>query len=547
MARTALIAFHNETCIGLRYLKGHLRERGHETTLVNLKVYSKDAVDSVPEDPRYTEVHIVLEPDGWYYYSYPWQPTDREWELFVGRIVQSDPQLIGMTVTASHLRTASEAARRLREACPGVPIVWGGAQPTIDPEGSLEHADYVCMGEGEQSLAAIAAAVDMDEPFDEINNLAFKRPDGTLVKNPLFPTINDLDSLPFQDYDPESCYYVEGDEIYQGEFPPESKHRSSFMIITARGCPYVCSFCINAVTNDMYKGNPRVRRRSVENVIEELRWVKQTFGDVYIQIEDEIFTMDRTWIKEFSEVYKREIHLPFWCYTHPGCCQEEMVRDLRDAGLRFIVMGIQSGSDRLNREVYHRPLPRRKILETLNLLDSLDIVTTCDLLTNNPLETDEDRKQTVDLMRQLPKRIQLGMGKLVVYPNSPVHEVMKDVPYPYSVDEELYRYWNSLYLIALYDHCDDSEWEDLLDGPFVGEKLDALEHRALALLKQTYDLTEERLESREVEVRRELEKMRVAAGGASADESVNPVPPEDTRRVKRWIRNVLGGVRQSMS
>jgi radical SAM superfamily enzyme YgiQ (UPF0313 family) len=266
------------------------------------------------------------------------------------------------------------------------------------------------------------------------------------------------------------------------------------MLFSARGCPYKCSFCINATYRHLDINGVRLRRRSVDNVISELRQVKEKLGYVYIQVEDEIFTFKPEWVKEFSDRYQAEIGLPFWCYTHPLCCREDMIADLKRAGLRYIVMGIQSGSERLNREVYHRPTSREKIIESLWLLDQMDVVTCCDLLSNNPLETEEDRIATAHLLHELPSRILLFLGKVVVYPGSPLYEQVKHLPYPPTVDESLYRFWNSVYEIALYENLTLAELDELIASFRQNENYDLLEQQALALMGKAARLTEERLQ-----------------------------------------------------
>jgi methylmalonyl-CoA mutase cobalamin-binding subunit len=467
MARIVFATFHNEFCIGVSYLKATLQDAGHRCRFVNLKVYSKDPVGAVPELPRYTEVHEVLEPTGWHYFSYPWQPTEKEWDLWLNLVLEEDPQLVGMSIAASHMRTAREAIRRLRAAGLDVPIIWGGPQATVDPESCLrvEGVDFVCIGEAELVITAIADAVDRNRPLKDLPNLAYYREDGALVKNPPAGTLKDLDQLPFPDFDEETRFFVESNRSYQGYLPPESTFNNSYMLFTARGCPYKCTFCINAVLHDIDPDGANLRRRTVPNVIAELKEVRRRFGDVYIHIEDEIFTLSKQWVRDFSQAFHDEIRLPFWCYTHPNCCPEEMILDLKYAGIRYIVMGLQSGSERLNREVYRRHTPIPRILDALRMLDRQEVVTYCDVLTNNPVETEADRRATAELLWEIPERANLGLGKVIVYPSSPLFEHVKDMPFPPPVDEALYEYWNPAYILAMYGGLSKSEFDALLiDG-----------------------------------------------------------------------------------
>ncbi len=506
MARFLFTTFHNEFCIGVSYLKAVLQREGHRCRMVGLKVYKKNRIDEVPEIPRYTEVHEVWEPDGnWYYFSYPWAPTEKEWDLWLNLIRKEDPQVIGMSIAASHLRTASEAVRRLRAAGVRVPIIWGGPQPTVDPESCLAHADYVCIGEGENVVTAIADAVDRNLPLKDIHSLAYVDGDGSIVKNPPAPTIKDLDTLPLPDWDEKTRFFVESDQVYQAYLPPESNYYGSeYMLFTARGCPYKCSFCINGILHEIDVDGANLRRRSVESVMAELRAVKERFGNVYIQVHDEIFTLNKNWIHDFSVAYKEEIGLPFWCYTHPMCCKEEMIRDLKDAGLRYVIMGIQSGSERLNKEVYHRPTPRKKIQESLWMLDRLDVLTQVDVLSNNPLETEEDLRATATLLNQCPERTVLGVGKVIVYPSSPLYQHVRHLPFPPVVDEKTYEFWNSVYFVALYGGLNETELEILMSDRSLREDPTEIRERAVGYMKESREKAEQRLVNYELALQKQM-------------------------------------------
>ena len=86
-------------------------------------------------------------------------------------------------------------------------MIWGGIHATIRPEECLQHADYACRGEGEESLARLAAALEKKEPVDEIPNLVFQR-EGQVILNPVAPLVEDLDAFPRPDYDLGGHYYA---------------------------------------------------------------------------------------------------------------------------------------------------------------------------------------------------------------------------------------------------------------------------------------------------------------------------------------------------
>ncbi len=217
--------------------------------------------------------------------------------------------------------------RRIKSQFPNVFSIFGGPHPTFFPEMIEEEGvDGVCIGEGEYAMLELVRNLSEGESITNIQNLWIKK-DGHIYKNHLRPLIQDLDSLPF----PDRSY---------------SKHILSFKIgrasvITARGCPYKCSYCFNHAYNRLYN-NPsgKVRRRSVDNVIEELKQLKSNFNIKVFIFQDDTFILDRQWLEEFSRTYKKEVGLPFWCMVHPLLIDQDNARLLSFAGCIMVSMGI---------------------------------------------------------------------------------------------------------------------------------------------------------------------------------------------------------------
>jgi radical SAM superfamily enzyme YgiQ (UPF0313 family) len=89
-------------------------------------------------------------------------------------------------------------------------------------------------------------------------------------------------------------------------------------------------------------------------------------------------------------------------------------------GIAYITMGVQSGSDRINYEVFDRRTERKRVLAAMELIAKHDILANYDIITNNPYETDEDRMQTLTLLANIPGRFNLHMGKLAWFPGTTI-------------------------------------------------------------------------------------------------------------------------------
>ena len=159
----------------------------------------------------------------------------------------------------------------------------GGIHATAKIEESLRYADIVCVGEGEETTLELVKKVENAQDYYGIPNLCFNV-DGKIKKNPVRPLIQDLDSLPFIDYDLDEHYVMDRDEsrllkIDEGllerispGFPDKNKtFLPTYKTMITRGCPHRCAYCGNSQLRRMYQGQKYFRRRSNENMIEELR------------------------------------------------------------------------------------------------------------------------------------------------------------------------------------------------------------------------------------------------------------------------------------
>jgi anaerobic magnesium-protoporphyrin IX monomethyl ester cyclase len=215
--------------------------------------------------------------------------------------------------------------RRLKSQFPGILSLFGGPHPTFFPEMiEDEGVDGVCIGEGEYAMLELAQNLSEGKPITGIQNFWIKQ-DGKIYKNPLRPLIEDLDSLPF----PDRSYSNNAISFKLG--------RASVM--TSRGCPYKCSYCFSHAYNRLYNNHSgRVRRRSVDNVIEEIKEIKKTYPLSMILFQDDNFILDRQWLSEFLKEYGKGVGLPFSCYVRANLISQEVVKILKNAGCIRVIM-----------------------------------------------------------------------------------------------------------------------------------------------------------------------------------------------------------------
>lgn len=409
MKVTLISPYLDVIALGIRGISSFLKAHGHECELIFLP----DHKALLKDDPHFES-------------RYP--------ESLMDDVVQacSQSQIVGVSVMSNYFDRAVQITKAVKERL-DAPVVWGGIHPTVIPDDCLNYCDVVCVGEGEYPILNLVRAMERNEDFRGIKGLWFKD-NGRTIKNELEPLILDLDSLPFQDFDYEDHYTIaEGGqrlvrmdyEIQKGLFVNGlrlGKGLCFYQTMTTRGCPHACSYCCNNAFRKLFPGQKILRRRSDENVMQELEIVKEKMP--YIELiafsDDSMTAVPEQVMKGFCEEYKRRIDMPFFVLVSPPTVSEKKCDYLVDAGMHVVEMGIQSGSDCTNR-VYRRSISNEQVVRAANILNRHKdriFPPVYDIILDNPYETRRDVLKTVRLLLELPHPYIIQFFSLTFYPGT---------------------------------------------------------------------------------------------------------------------------------
>jgi anaerobic magnesium-protoporphyrin IX monomethyl ester cyclase len=446
MARVAFISFYSRLALGIGQLVSCLKQEGHETIVLYLKRRRAALARAVRSyDPQ--EFHVMVTRSGRdIILSYAAPISDTEKRLLCSELAGFRPDLIALSLRTIAFRRAAEITDLLHTEF-DVPVVWGGIEPTIEPERCIQRADIVCIGEGEEPLLELVRRIHAGESYTDVPGL-WVRQDGEVTRNPVPAPIADLDALPFPDYSPENKFLIDANRLVKGY--SVSHFNGMYEIMSSRGCPFSCSFCCSSSLKELHPRYRRIRRRSPEHVVGELTEAKRRYRVRYINVQDDVFTFDRDWIDRFAELYARDVGISFWAYVHPAMTDENTLATLKRAGLDRVTMGIQSGSERLLRDVYHRRFSNDKALQAMDTLEKQDIRYDVDIITNNPLETEQDCRQTFELLLNAPRHCRLngGLSKLSVFPNTAIERLFRENKDILKADNGMFDFYNKLYLLS---------------------------------------------------------------------------------------------------
>ncbi|MCK6529043.1 cobalamin-dependent protein [Myxococcota bacterium] len=386
--RAALLSLYDVENTAVRQIARYLRVRGHEA----VEVYFKD----------------------WRNNSLDW-PTDAELGALIDLLRREGVGAVGISLRASaYLRVCIHLTHAIREAL-GIPVIWGGIHPTLNPEDSVVLTDYVVVGEGEDALAELLDRLEARAPTTDVANVWTRR-DGTVHRNAVRPLLQDLTQVTERDFLHPDKAWIEGGRVDRRD---PLLMDPAYLVFASRGCVFRCSFCYHSTLRGMFQHKGAYYRyRPVEHVIAELRRARDLFPNMKrVRFDDEVFVPERRWVREFARRYPDEVGLPFECFIEPRLVDEERMTLLRGAGLDVVHMGIQA-ADRVSADLYDRPSDRETILEAGRLFHRLGIVPRYLVIVDDPMSGAEDRRELLDMMLELPRPFDVYLFSLTVFPGT---------------------------------------------------------------------------------------------------------------------------------
>jgi radical SAM superfamily enzyme YgiQ (UPF0313 family) len=332
----------------------------------------------------------------------------------VRRAVRYAPDVVAFTAATPQVSPAAVTAAALRRALPRALMVVGGAHPSALPEQTLVEFppfDAVVAGEGELAFVALLARRADPEAWREVPGVCFRRGEA-VVRGPERTRILDLDALPFPAFD---LFDLDGPSaLYSGR-----NDGRSVTLTTARGCPYRCTFCQNPM-------GLKYRARSIESIIDEIRWVVRTFGVRRLTITDETFSLDRARTVRLCEAMLRADvprRLAWSCLTRSDAVDPELLRLLRRAGCDAIFYGIETGDP----EVMTRAQKRIDVEQTVRAVRwsrEAGLFVHANVILGLPGETRRTARETIAYALRVDPDA-CGFNVLTPWPGTAIYEAAR--------------------------------------------------------------------------------------------------------------------------
>jgi len=302
------------------------------------------------------------------------------------------PDIAAITIVTPAYDSVLAVTQIIKEVNPICQVVVGGPHPTALPNEVLmeKNIDFAVIGEGEITFLELVEELESDKNFGRIKGLAFKGTNGEIFINSPRPLIENLDVLPFpaKDMLPVDAYFL----------PPTKRITggASTNIVTSRGCPFRCTFCMAKTA-----WGRKTRFRSVKNVVDEIEEDFKKYKHVDFTFHDELFTASRQRVLDFcQELLRRQLHVKWFCQARCGSIDEEMAKIMKKAGCEMIGFGFESGDEQILKSM-KKDNSLEKAKESAKICQKTGIRIYGSFILGYPGETKASIKKTVFLAKEL--------------------------------------------------------------------------------------------------------------------------------------------------
>jgi radical SAM superfamily enzyme YgiQ (UPF0313 family) len=401
-------------------------------------------------------------------------------------IMDHKPRLVGFScLTGPSLSKAAALSRKIKPHS-SIPVVWGGAHPSMLPEQTLmnDYVDLVVVGEGEETMVELAGLMIPGKAefdgLDQVKGIAHKK-NGTIQVNPQRPYIMNLD-----DYRPAWDYldrerYIYGNKYFYSEGGSNLPGNRIAGIISSRGCPWRCGYCFYKLVH-----KKSFRAHSADRVIRDIQKLKNELNITAVNFEDANFFTDR----ERALKIIRNIDIPWGSSLRANNIAEwgdDFIRELKKNQCVELQIGAESGSQRIL-DLMQKDITVDHIRRSAEICNRYDIRMLFSFMIGIPGETRSERLETFQLMDDLRK-----LGENVVvngpftyfpFPGTPLYKLAVDHGFraPRRTEDWNFTLWGihqplAPYAdreVALVEHYRRLAWRKKMDSiqfPFLAKVL----------------------------------------------------------------------------
>jgi anaerobic magnesium-protoporphyrin IX monomethyl ester cyclase len=303
---------------------------------------------------------------------------------FKKELLGFQPRIVGITAMTLFWYDVLQTAKIVKGIIPNSMVVIGGNHIYVYPEETLLHKeiDVIVHGEGEVTFSELVKNIQSGKELEEIQGIWYKF-NGQIIKNPPRKKESNLDQFPFPDHKNFN---------FQKYRVSIEKNVPSAVLISSRGCPYYCTFCMN---NDH-----TYRTRNAENIVDEILECKKA-GYRSISFYDDNFNQLPEHVEELCRaMIKRKTDMPWNCRVRADGLNKELMQLMAQAGCQRLHVGVESGSQHILNSI-KKGVTIEQIKRVFNLAREIGISTLAYVIIGFPSEKKDDIKKTIDFLFEI--------------------------------------------------------------------------------------------------------------------------------------------------
>jgi len=333
-------------------------------------------------------------------------------------IREFNPDIIAVSFMTSQFAFARNLIDRAKRIKPDLPVIVGGVHAAALPEDTmldLGNVNYLCYGEGEKTFDGFVDYMSGSKRVEEIKGLVFRR-NGEIVKNTLMPLLSadELNKLQMPAWD---VIYKHG--VYTSALTYWNKIVPVFPVITARGCPYHCTFCDEGT---IWKRI--LREREIDAVINEVKYLHKKWGAGHFNILDDTFTLKPKRVIEFCDkLLENNLTINWRCTAKVGTVTPEMLSYMKKAGCKMIAYGVESGDQQILNLIMKKQT-LEQVKDAFRITKEAGIMSFALCMVGNIGEDFESVKKTARFVSELNADL-FSCAIMTPYPGSENFEVCK--------------------------------------------------------------------------------------------------------------------------
>jgi len=381
--------------------------------------------------------------------------THNEIHLLGDLLEELAPDIVGLSTRSVYDNAIDDILFQMKRVSGAITIA-GGHDASFRPQRYVGHVDFACIGEGEETLLELGSALDRGKEVKQIPNLAYSE-NGELKTNYLRLPRDGKDTFFSALMDRVDHFVIDQNQSCKTDFLLRENNLndtvSEYYTMLGRGCTGRCTFCSVGRFHRLYENTGlriRARRpRAIESVVSEISFAKE-MGFKKIYFLDPFFLAPKPYLLSFFNAYRRAGGLPFFAQLRPEqvLAHPEILDEAINAGLDETAIGIQSGSERINRQTFNRKTSHEKLLAFADMLaERGNLKTEYHFITHNPFESEEDHTETISLIGKLPKKnTQMVLRPFIPWTHTRIEQMMERDNPPVLDRDEQYRLM-TLYLM----------------------------------------------------------------------------------------------------